>query len=299
MNEVYWLALSTISGIGGKTAKRLIERFGSLPAAFDASEDELSTIPRMSQDMIAGIKSAPLDELDDELCSLRSDGINLLTWDSEDYPANLLKADDAPPMLFLVGTISPADERAVAVIGTREPSERSIELAQRLAREFAGRGFTVVSGLALGIDAAAHEGALEANGRTLAVLGSGVRQIHPRSHRPLAERIAESGGLLSELHPNTPVQGRNLMARDRIISGLSLAVVVVEAGLDSGSLDTASRAKKQERLVLAVPGSPGTDELISEGAVAIDPEAFDIDALCEQIDSHDTNADTETQLGLW
>ncbi len=299
MNEVYWLALSAIPGIGGKTAKRLIERFGSLPAAFEASDDELASIPRMSAEMIAGIKSAPLDQLDDELCDLRSDDIRMLTWDDEDYPANLLKADDAPPILFLRGTLTADDDRAVAVIGTREPSERSVELARRLAREFARRGFTITSGLALGIDAAAHEGALEAEGRTLAVLGSGVRQIHPRSHRPLAERVVESGGLLSELHPNTPVQARNLMARDRIISGLSLAVVVVEAGLKSGSLDTASKAKKQGRLVMAVPGSPGTDELITGGAVVIDPDSANIDALCERIDSHATDGATETQLGLW
>lgn len=298
MNEVYWLALSTIPGIGGKTARRLIERFGSLPAAFEASDEELMTIPRISTEMIGGIRNAPLDQLDDELCNLRSDGIRLLTWDDDDYPANLIKADDAPPILFLQGTLTADDGRAVAVIGTREPSERSIELAQRVAREFVDRGFTIVSGLALGIDAAAHEGALEANGRTLAVLGSGVRQIHPRSHRPLAERIVESGGLLSELHPNTPVQGRNLMARDRIISGLSLAVVVVEAGLKSGSLDTASKAQKQGRLVMAVPGSPGTDELISGGAVVIDPDAIDVDVLCEQIDEM-SDGGAETQLGLW
>lgn len=298
MNEVYWLALSTIPGIGGKTARRLIERFGSLPAAFEASDEELMTIPRISTEMIGGIRNAPLDQLDDDLCNLRSDGIRLLTWDDDDYPANLIKADDAPPILFLQGTLTADDGRAVAVIGTREPSERSIELAQRVAREFVDRGFTIVSGLALGIDAAAHEGALEANGRTLAVLGSGVRQIHPRSHRPLAERIVESGGLLSELHPNTPVQGRNLMARDRIISGLSLAVVVVEAGLKSGSLDTASKAQKQGRLVMAVPGSPGTDELISGGAVVIDPDAIDVDVLCEQIDEM-SDGGAETQLGLW
>ncbi len=299
MNEVYWLALSTIPGIGGKTAKRLIERFGSLPAAFEASEEELAAIPRMSAETIAGMKEAPLDRLDDELCDLRSDGIRLLSWDNEDYPANLLRADDAPPILYLAGTLDASDERAVSVIGTREPSEASTDLARRLSGEFAGAGFTVVSGLALGIDAAAHEGALDARGRTLAVLGSGIRNIHPRSHVPLAERVIESGGLLSELHPNTPVQGRNLMARDRIVSGLSLAVVVVEAGLKSGSLDTASKAQKQGRLVLAVPGSPGTDELISGGALAIDPAAVDTDALIERIGSHDADTDTRTQLGLW
>ncbi len=298
MNDAYWLALSTIPGIGGKTAKLLIERFGSLPAVFDADDDELSSIPRITPEIVSGLKSAPLEQLEDELCDLRSEGIRLLTWDSDDYPANLLKADDAPPMLFLNGSIEPADERAVAVIGSREASEESVESARRLAREFASRGFTIISGLALGVDAAAHEGALDANGRTLGVLGCGIRHIHPRSNQSLAERILESGGLLSELHPNTPVQGRNLMARDRIISGLSLGVIVVEAGLKSGSLDTASKARKQGRLVVAVPGSPGADELLSSGAVPIDPESPDIDALCEQIEGHEPGGE-ENQLGLW
>jgi len=296
MNEVYWLALSTIPGIGGKTARRLIERFGSLPAVFDADDDELASVPRITPEIVSGLRNAPLDQLDDELCDLRSEGIRLLTWDSDDYPANLRRADDAPPLLFLMGTIDAADDRAIAVIGSREASEESCESARRLAREFAGRGFTIISGLALGVDAAAHEGALDASGRTLAVLGSGIRHIHPRSNQPIAERIIESGGLLSELHPNTPAQGRNLMARDRIVSGLSLGVIVVEAGLKSGSLDTASKARKQGRLVMAIPGSPGADELISDGAVSIDPSA-DIDALCEQIEGHEVGA--ENQLGLW
>lgn len=298
MNEVYWLALSTISGIGGRTAKRLIERFGSIPAAFDAEEEELSLIPRMTTEMIAGMRNAPLEQLEDELCDLRSEGIRLLTWDSDDYPANLRKADDAPPILFVMGTLTDDDERAVAIIGTREPSDESIALASRLAREFAGCGFTVVSGLALGVDAAAHEGALDAGGRTLAVFGSGIRHIHPRSNQMLAERILESGALLSELHPNTPVQGRNLMARDRIISGLSLGVIVVEAGIKSGSMDTAAKAKKQGRLVMAVPGSPGTDELISGGAVRLGSDATDIAALCEQIENY-AGGDPVDQLGLW
>lgn len=296
MNEVYWLALSTIPGIGGKTARRLIERFGSLPAVFNADDDDLSSIPRITPEIVSGLRNAPLDQLDADLCDLRSEGIRLLAWDSDDYPANLLKADDAPPILFLMGTIEAADDRAVAVIGSREAAEESVEWARRLAREFARLGFTIISGLALGVDAAAHEGALDASGRTLAVLGSGIRHIHPRSNQSLAERIIESGGLLSELHPNTPVQGRNLMARDRIVSGLSLGVIVVEAGLKSGSLDTASKARKQGRLVMAVPGSPGTDELISGGAVSIDPSP-DIDALCAQIEGHEPGA--ETQLGLW
>jgi len=160
-----------------------------------------------------------------------------------------------------------------------------IEVATIFGRELAARGLTVVSGLALGVDAAAHRGAFEA-GRTLAVLGSGIRFIHPKENTELAEQIVRRGALLSELHPNTPPRGPQLMARDRIVSGLSRAVIVVEAGEKSGSLDTAGRAAKQGRLVFAVPGSAGTDQLIAAGARRLDPASLDFDALADEIFQH-------------
>lgn len=164
-----------------------------------------------------------------------------------------------------------------------------------MARELARRGLCVVSGLALGIDTAAHVGALEAEeGRTIAVLGSGIRVIHPRENAELAERIAHHGAVVSELMPNAPPRGPQLMARDRLISGLSKAVIVVEAGVQSGSLDTAARARKQERLVYAVPGSAGTEGLLKSGAKRLDADALDFDALAEEIynmrAAHENNA---------
>jgi DNA processing protein len=151
----------------------------------------------------------------------------------------------------------------------------------------------------LGIDSAAHRGALLADGgRTLAVLGSGMRTIHPRENILLAEEIATRGALISEFLPNTPPRGQNLMARDRIISGLSLAVIVMEAGLKSGTLDTAAKAQRQGRAVFAVPGSPGTDALLSAGAAVLDPQHPGYDSLVERLTTRATGS-TETQLGLW
>jgi DNA processing protein len=178
-----------------------------------------------------------------------------------------------------------------------------------IARELADRGLTVVSGLAIGIDTAAHRGALAApGGRTLAVPGSGLRAIHPRQNAPLAEAIARRGALLSEVHPNTPVSGPVLMARDRITSGLARAVIVVEAGEKSGSLDTAARARRQGRLLFALPGSPGTDALLAGGgSEALELQRANPDDLARRIrahalpgNDHETRKNGEMgQLSLW
>jgi DNA processing protein len=209
-------------------------------------------------------------------------------------------------ILFVRGAIKKGDENAVAIVGTRAASEGAIKIATMLAYELALRGLCVVSGLALGIDTAAHTGALDAedgdtparmmpnlrgvragvSGRTIAVLGSGIRVIHPRENAELAERIAAHGAVLSELMPNAPPKGPQLMARDRLISGLSRAVIVVEASQKSGSMDTAERARKQGRLVYAVPGSEGTEGLLKGGARRLEADAMDFDALAEEIYTH-------------
>ena len=306
MSKVHYLALSRISGIGGTTARRLIERFGTVARAFDAEEHELISIPRVTPEIVRAMREIDPDSLELEVESLDSEGIRVLTWEDDDYPANLRSAPDAPVMLYIVGEILPEDERAVAIVGTREPSGRSVEQAESMAAALADEGFTIVSGLAQGIDAAAHRGALRVGsgsetppttvGRTLAVLGSGVRMIHPRENVQLAREIAEGrGAVISEYHPNMPVKGPQLMARDRIVSGLSLAVIVVEAGLASGSVDTAQKAHRQERKVFAVPGSPGCDDLIASGAEPVDP--LDIAAIVERISSD--VADRDEQLGLF
>jgi DNA processing protein len=274
--------LTTISGIGGVTARKLIERFGDVEAIFEASPEELIEIPRMTATMAAQILAAPIDQVENELLSLNDEGIDLLTWDDDRFPTRLRPLPDAPMMLFMRGALKHTDDNAVAIVGTREPSPSAVEVAQTIGRELAARGLTIVSGLALGIDTAGHRGAIE-TGRTIAVLGSGIRVIHPKENTELAGEISGSGAILSELHPNTPPKGQNLMARDRIISGLSRAVIVIEAGERSGSLDTAAKAKKQGRGVYAVPGSAGTDQLIAGGALRIDPAAINFDQLATEM----------------
>lgn len=244
-------------------------------------------IPRVNEAMVEQLRAVSLEQLEQELYSLSDQEIDLLTWDDPRFPAHLRELSDAPMILFVYGTLKPDDERAMAIVGTRSPSELGIATATQLARELALRGLTIVSGLALGIDAAAHRGALEAeDGRTLAILGSGIRMIHPRANVELAAQIAEHGAVLSELMPDTPPRGLQLMARDRIISGLSRAVIVVEANEKSGSLDTAQRAKKQGRLILAVPGSEGTDLLIRGGAEQLEVKGLDVDALVSKIEEY-------------
>jgi DNA processing protein len=229
----------------------------------------------------------PIETLEAELLSLDDEGIDLLTWDDRRFPAHLRGLPDAPLVLFMRGSLLTSDPLAVAIVGARAASPAGIEVARVLGRELAARGLTIVSGLAPGVDTAAHRGALEsAAGRALAVLGSGLRFVHPRENVELAERIADRGALLSELHPNARPRGPQLMARDRIVSGLSRAVVVVEAGENSGSLDTAARAKQQGRLVFAVPGSPATDQLLAAGARCLGPDSPAFDALAAEIATH-------------
>jgi DNA processing protein len=278
MSDAYWLALATVPGIGGVTARKLIERFGDVESIFAATAEALSEIPRVTPAMAQQILAAPIEQLENELLSLDDEGIDVLTWDNNRFPARLRPLPDAPLVLFMRGTLKHTDDNAVAIVGTREPTRSAVETAQTIGRELAARGLTIVSGLALGIDTAGHRGAIE-TGRTIAVLGSGLRTIHPRENVELAEEISRRGAILSELHPNTPPKGQHLMARDRIISGLSRAVIVIEAGEKSGSLDTASKAIKQGRLVYAVPGSAGTDQLIAGGAQRIDPSAIKFDQL--------------------
>ncbi len=270
MSKAHWVALSMVPGIGGATARKLVERFGTVDAVFEADKADLLAVPRITPDIARQIRNTLLENVEAELVSLDDEGITVLTLEDNSYPELLRGASDAPSVLFVRGQMRPADTRAIAIIGTRGPSDQGLQTAQRLAGELAARGWTIVSGLALGIDTAAHRGALAAlGGRTLAVLGSGLRLVHPRENAGLAEEITMRGALLSELHPSTPPRGPQLMARDRIISGLSRAVIVVEAGEKSGSLDTAFKARRQSRLVLAVPGSPGTDQLIASGATSV------------------------------
>ena len=297
MSSAHWLALTTVSGIGGVTARKLIERFGDVASIFAASLAELIEIPRVTPPMAQQLLAAPLDQLESDLLSLSDEGIDLLTWDDDRFPTRLRPLPAAPLVLFMRGALKHTDDNAVAIVGTRAPSTAAVTIATRLGRELAARGLTVISGLALGIDTAGHRGALE-TGRTIAVLGSGLRFIHPKENVKLAADISRCGAILSELHPNTPPRGPNLMARDRIISGLSRAVIVIEAGEKSGSLDTAAKAIKQGRGVYAVPGSAGAEQLIAGGARVIDPASRDFDALAAEVSQSAIRAGPQ-QAPLW
>ncbi|MGE5578707.1 MAG: DNA-processing protein DprA [Bacillota bacterium] len=205
----------------------------------------------------------------------RAEGISCLARDDPGYPENLRLAPETPDVIYVRGTLVPEDRVAVAVVGTRSPTPEGKIIAYELARDLAGAGVTVVSGLALGIDTEAHLGALDAGGRTIACLGAAVDIPYPRSNTRLFERIPEHGALVSEYGPGTPAMPFRFPMRNRIISGLSLGVVVVEAGEKSGALITAEWAEKQGRPVMAVPGSPksavsaGSNRLIQDGAYLV------------------------------
>lgn len=280
MSKTHYLALSSIPGIGGATARKLLDRFGSLAAAFAADEDDLLAIPRITPDSVRVMQEADMDALEAQIEAMDEQGVRILTWEDDDYPANLLQTHDSPYLLYVLGDLIATDARAAAVIGSRDCSQRCRELAESFSRQLAQEGVAVVSGLAQGIDTAAHRGALASEeSRTLAVLGCGLSAIHPRDNVQLAEEISRHGAILTEYAPNVTVRGPQLMARDRIISGLSRAIVVVEAQLQSGSVDTAERARKQGRAVFAVPGSPGTDALIGSGAISLDPASGVVDVI--------------------
>ena len=284
-DKVYWVALAMTVGIGPKTFTNLMDAFGDPHAVFNASEKELVVVPRVTNEIAIQIRTTDFERIEQELYTLSEEGVEVLTLADDAYPELLKKIPDAPPVLFIRGALKPTDARAVAIVGTREASERGERIARDLARGLSERGFTIVSGLARGIDTAAHRGALEAEGRTLAVLGSGIRVIHPRENTALADEIANGhGAVLSEFHPNAPPTGPNLMARDRVTSGLARGVIVVEAAKDSGSLDTAKRAWKQKRHVFAIRGGgAGTDQLLDAGAHALDADNVDFDALAQEL----------------
>jgi DNA processing protein len=211
-------------------------------------------------------------DLAGELDRLEQAGVHVLTWDSEDYPINLRNIYDPPPVIYVKGELLPEDDWAVAMVGTRHATVYGKEAARHLATGLAQNGVTVVSGLAAGIDAVAHQAALEAGGRTLAVLGSGVDVIYPEQNRRLAEQLVQQGALISEYPLGTKPERTNFPPRNRLISGLSLGTVVVEAGARSGALITADFATEQGRDVFAVPGSifqrscEGANRLIRDGA---------------------------------
>jgi len=269
----YSLALNRISGVGAVLFKRLIEAFETPECVFQASESELKKISGMRPATLEAITGFREDEWAyRELDSLSRLKIRIISLADPDYPALLKTIYDPPPLLYVRGDIIEKDRNAIALVGSRNASAYGKEMTRRLARGLSRYGFTVVSGLARGIDTAAHQGALEAGGRTLAVLGSGIDRIYPWENQRVGEETVRHGALLSCFPLGAAPDACNFPARNRIISGLSLGVVIVEASFRSGSLITARLALDQGGEVFAVPGnvgapsSSGTNRLIQEGA---------------------------------
>ena len=278
MNETlpFWVALTRIEGLGIRGCHKLIEYFGSAQAAYMASLTELEScgVPaRVAQAIFA---QACLQEGEKEIEEAAKADCHLIAFDSDDYPPLLKQIPDAPLLLYVRGDAKVLTQHAVAMVGTRRPSAYGSSVAHRLAHDLAQRQLVVVSGLARGVDSASHRGALEGNGKTVAVLGSGLDVIYPRENKKLAEEIVKSGAVISEFPLKTGPTPENFPIRNRIISGLSLGVVVVEAAEYSGSLITARLALEQNREVFAVPGnitsaqSFGPNHLIKQGAKLVD-----------------------------
>lgn len=267
------IALDEIDGIGVARMYQLIGAFGSPGAVLDASISELTDLPNIGRETASKIREK---QDRDEACRLvemiSKKGWNFYLYTDGDYPEPLKSIDDRPPYLFYLGNYQESDANAIAIVGSRSASDEGRLFSERLAAGLAENSVTVISGMARGVDTAAHRGALSANGRTIAVFGSSLDIVYPPEGRSVAQKIVQSGCVFSEYLPGMPPHGTNFPRRNRIISGLSQGVVVIEAAERSGALSTASHAIAQNREVFAVPGSPrhetskGTNRLIKEGA---------------------------------
>ncbi|MFU8826295.1 MAG: DNA-processing protein DprA [Brevefilum sp.] len=274
-DKKYWIGFNLVRGIGSVRFRQILSHFGDLSIAWHAPIEafaEIALPERALRNFSALRGEVEIDRLYEDILNR---GIQVLTLPDEGYPALLKEIDQSPPVIYLRGSLTPADEFAVAMVGTRRVTAYGQQVTRDISTYLAGHGLTIVSGMARGVDALAHQHALQAGGRTIAVLGCGVDVVYPPEHRQLAEAIIENGALVSDYPPGTQPEGINFPPRNRIISGLSLATIVVEAGERSGALITADFALEQGRDVFAVPGnvfspaSRGTNRLIQKGAYAM------------------------------
>jgi DNA processing protein len=269
--------LACVPGIGSRLRRLLLERFGTPEGVFAASPDEIASVGRIGRKLATMIPTLADSAVADDVIALcRKRSVDILLDGTATYPALLSRIDDPPGLLFVRGTLLPQDSLSVAIVGARHATAYGLKVAEQLGAGLARAGYTVVSGLARGIDAAAHRGAMNAGGRTIAVLGSGVLNVYPPEHADLAREVIDSGALISELPPLTEPNVGTFPQRNRIVSGLSLGVVVVQAADRSGALITARLATEQGREVFAVPGpidcrmSRGCHSLIRDGAKLVE-----------------------------
>jgi len=271
------LILAFTPGVGPRLRKALLAHFGTAEAALAAAASDLRAVPGIGQKLSRSLVAARREvDIESALQDCREHQVQVLVESQPDYPAPLRTIPDPPGVLFVRGAIVPADGLAVAIVGTRHATQYGVAQAERLAAGLARAGYTIVSGLARGIDAAAHRGALKAGGRTLAALGSGILNVYPPEHAALADEIATRGAVLGENPPRSPPLPGAFPQRNRIITGLSLGVIVVEAPDRSGALISARHAMEQGREVFAVPGridsrtSRGCHKLIRDGAKLVE-----------------------------
>jgi DNA processing protein len=278
LDKDFWgVALSLVPGIGSVLNKKLIDYFKTAESVFKASFKELINIEGIGGQTALAIKNFNReDQVQERLLTARREDAQVLTLENESYPSNLSKINNPPPILYVKGEVKRDDQLAVAIVGSRTPSKYGELATGWISRGLAAKGITIVSGMARGIDTISHKEALYTGGRTMAVLGSGIDVIYPPENRRLFDEIIQKGAVLTEFPSSTPPDSVNFPRRNRIISGLSLGVVIVEAGYRSGSLITARLAKGQGRKIFAVPGqigfagSKGTNKLIKDGAILVE-----------------------------
>jgi DNA processing protein len=267
------IALNLIEGVGPVRARSLIEHFGDAPKILSASRHELLRVRNIGDDTAEKISGWEKSvDLAGELKRIADFGCHVLVSSDENYPASLREIYDPPLVLYVKGELTAKDKNAVAMVGSRQTTHYGLETARKLAYQLAYVGVTVVSGGARGIDTAAHQGALSGKGRTVAVLGTGINICHPSENRQLFERVSENGAVITQFPFNRPADKQSFPIRNRIVAGMTLGTVVVEANLTSGALITANFATEYGRQVFAVPGridsprSKGCHELIKKGA---------------------------------
>lgn len=285
-NLYYWLALNSIPDIGPVMVRNLLSAFGTPENIFQMSLNELTQAAGIGKSRAARIISFNRwDFVEKEIRKAETQNVRLLTLNDPEYPDGLRQCPDAPIVLYVKGGFEPADKYAISIVGSRSSSDYGMQVAEKMGFQLSSSGLTIVSGMARGIDTASHKGALRAAGRTIAVLGSGIDVPYPYSNRELMESIGSSGAVITEFPFGTGPEKENFPKRNRIISGLSLGVVVIEATLDSGSLITVAYALDQGKEIFAVPGnvtsrnSRGTNDLIKRGARLVESAEEVIDEL--------------------
>jgi DNA processing protein len=272
----HWLGLKAVPGVGSRLFLKLLQHFGAPEKVFSASKDALLQVEGVSHRLASVLNSFGIPkEVYEDLALVRKHGIAIVTFSDNDYPDLLRHIHDPPPVLYVYGKLHP-DSLNIAMVGSRNATPYGLTVTERLSEALSQRGFTVVSGMARGIDSASHAGALSGGGSTVAVLGCGLGTVYPAENKKLFHRIAENGAVISEFPYVTPPDAHHFPIRNRIISGMSLGTVIVEATQQSGSLITARLAAEQGREVFAVPGSVksfksmGTHRLIKEGAKLVE-----------------------------